>query len=221
MELKDAVRQRRSIRKFLSKPVPEETIKEIITDSLWAPSWGNTQPWEIVIVTGDPLEQYRKENTEAHMSGKTPNPDITVPSVWPDLLTKRYKDVGRSVLGSLSIERGDTEGRIKYYGEMASLFGATALIMLVVDKDISLEYAILDAGLIIQNICLFAQDKGLGTCIMAATINFPDIARRLFSIPDSKRIVIGTALGWPDLDAPVNQFQRERGSLDEFVTWAK
>ncbi len=221
MELKDAIRQRRSIRKFLSKPVPEETIREIISDSLWAPSWGNTQPWEMVVVTGNLLEQYQKENTEAHMSGEAPNPDIVMPTAWPDPLTKRYKNVGKSVLSSLSIERGDTEGRMKYYAEMASLFGATALILLVVDKEISLEYAILDAGLIVQNICLIAQDKGIGTCIMAATINYPDIARKLFSIPDTKQIVIGTALGWPDLDAPVNQFQRERGCVDEFVKWVK
>ncbi len=221
MELKDAVMQRRSIRNFLSKPVPEETIKEIISKSLWAPSWGNTQPWEMVIVTGDILEQYRVENTHAHMSGQVPNPDISVPTAWPDPLTKRYKDVGKSVLSSLSIERGDTEGRMKYYSEMASLFGATALIMMVIDKEIPLEYAILDAGLIVQNICLLAQDKGLGTCILAATINYPDIARKLFSIPDSKRIIIGTALGWPDFGAPVNQFQRERGSIDEFIKWVK
>ena len=48
MELKEAIRNRRSIRQFMSKPVPEEMIRELIADSLWAPSWGNTQPWEIV-----------------------------------------------------------------------------------------------------------------------------------------------------------------------------
>ena len=46
METRDAILQRRSIRKFLAKSVPEETIKEIIADALWAPSWGNTQPWD-------------------------------------------------------------------------------------------------------------------------------------------------------------------------------
>jgi nitroreductase len=52
MELREVIRNRRSIRQFLAKPVPEEMIRDIIADALWAPSWGNTQPWEIVVVTG-------------------------------------------------------------------------------------------------------------------------------------------------------------------------
>ena len=56
MELQEAIRGRRSIRHFLPKPVSKKIIEEIIADTLWAPSWGNTQPWEIVAVTGEPLQ---------------------------------------------------------------------------------------------------------------------------------------------------------------------
>jgi nitroreductase len=58
MELREAVRNRRSIRHFLAKPVPEEMVRDIIADALWAPSWGNTQPWEIVVVSGDKPRRY-------------------------------------------------------------------------------------------------------------------------------------------------------------------
>ncbi len=40
-------------------------------------------------------------------------------------------------------------------------------------------------------------------------------ARRSF-----KRIAMGVALGYRDWDYPVNQFERGRGKLEEFVTWA-
>jgi hypothetical protein len=32
---------------------------------------------------------------------------------------------------------------------------------------------------------------------------------------------MGVGLGWPDVDAPVNSFKRNRGDLDEFVRWAR
>ena len=70
MELQDAIQNRRSIRCFLPKPVPEETVRELVGRALWAPSWGNTQPWDIVIATGGPLERFKKENKEALLSGK-------------------------------------------------------------------------------------------------------------------------------------------------------
>ncbi|MCP4749750.1 MAG: nitroreductase [Proteobacteria bacterium] len=221
METRDAVRERRSIRQFLSKPVPEETIREIVSDALWAPSWGNTQPWEIFAVTGAALEHFKKENQETFFSGKAPNPEISIPMEWPEAQKTRYKGIGKSVLGALSIAREDQEGRIKYAGEMYSFFNTPALLMLVVDKELSLEYAMLDIGIVLQTVCLLAQDRGLGTCILAASIFYPDISRKLFSIPDDKRIVIGTALGWPDTEAPINRFERTRGSLDELVKWVK
>ena len=60
MELREAIRSRRSIRQFLAKPVSEELIEDLIASALWAPSWSNSQPWEIVVVTGEKLEQFVK-----------------------------------------------------------------------------------------------------------------------------------------------------------------
>ena len=65
MQLQEAIRSRRSIRQFLSKPVEEDVIQELIANSLWAPSWGNTQSWEVVVVTGQKLEEFKKKSQEA------------------------------------------------------------------------------------------------------------------------------------------------------------
>ena len=221
MELREAVRQRRSIRQFLAKSVPEEIIREIISDALWAPSWGNTQPWEIVAVTGEALAQFKKENLEAVVSGKPANPEIPIPMVWPERLKSRYQAVGKNLMESLDIARDDKEGRGKFYGQMFYLFDAPALLMLVVDKEVALEYAMLDIGIIQQTICLLAHDRGLGTCIMAASISYPEIVHRILSIPESKRVVMGTALGWPDRDSPVNNFKRVREDIEEFLRIVK
>ena len=62
MQLVDSIRQRRSIRQFLPKPVPDEIIKDIISEAVWSPSWGNTQQWEMMVVTRDKLSKLREEN---------------------------------------------------------------------------------------------------------------------------------------------------------------
>jgi len=221
MELQEAIRGRRSIRHFLPKPVSEKIIEDLITDTLWAPSWGNTQPWEIVAVTGEPLGKFKKQNREALLAGKVSNTDISMPEAWPDAYKMRYRELGKSVLGSLAIARDDKEARLQHFARMFGLFDAPAVILVTIDKELLVEYAMLDVGIFLHGFCLLAHDRGLGTCIMAAIVNYPEIVRELFSVPENKRLVMGAALGWPDPDAPVNCFERRRGTLEEFVRWVK
>jgi len=219
MELQQAVLGRRSIRQFLPKPVPEEMIQELIAKSLWSPSWGNTQPWEIFVGTGDALAEFKKKNRNAVLEGRASTTDIPMPQVWPDCNKLRYKELGKSVLGALSIAREDKQARIEHFARMFYLFDAPAVVIFAVDKALLLEYAMLDVGLILQTFCLLAHDRGLGTCILAAAVAYPEIAREVFSIPETKRLVMGAALGWPDPDAPVNLFERNRISVEECVKW--
>ncbi len=219
MDINEAVKKRRSIRSFLPDRVPEETIKELISDALWAPSWGNTQQYEFVVATGNALERFKKENREAFLSGEKPAPDVPMPEKWPETFKKRYMDVGKSVLTSLSISREDKIGRMNYYGDMFSLFNATALLIVIVDKNILLEYAMLDVGIFIQTFKLLAHARGLGTISLAASVTHPKIIRRIFNIPESMRIIIGTALGWPDNDSAVNNFERKRDPVEMFARW--
>ncbi len=219
MQTRVCVQSRRTIRKFLPKSVPKEMIEKVISDALWAPSWGNTQPWEFIVVTGPALEKFKAENKNALMAGMKPSPEIQMPEEWSDTLKSRYKEVGKSVLSSLSIPRKDLEGRLNYYGEMFSIFDAPALLLVLLDKSLMLEYAMLDVGLFMQTFMLLACDRGLGTAALAASVNFPEILRKCLPVPENKRIAIGVAIGWPDPDAPVNRFQRSRASIDELVTW--
>ena len=219
--MQETIRNRRSIRQFLPKPVSENIIEDLISDSLWAPSWGNTQPWEIVVVTGEKLEAFKKKNQEALLAGKESNPDVPMPKVWPDAYLSRYKELGKSVLESLSIPREDKEARLQHFVRMFALFDAPAIIIVTIDKSLSLEYAMLDIGIFLQTFCLLAHDRGLGTCIMAAIVNYPEIVHELFSIPEDKLLAMGAVIGWPDPNAPVNLFERGRGAPQEFVSWVK
>ncbi|MEM3012832.1 MAG: nitroreductase family protein, partial [Candidatus Hadarchaeales archaeon] len=50
MDTLEAIRKRRSVRSFKSDPVPEEDLKKILEAASWAPSAGNCQPLELVVV---------------------------------------------------------------------------------------------------------------------------------------------------------------------------
>ncbi|MEJ2589176.1 MAG: nitroreductase [Deltaproteobacteria bacterium] len=221
MDVKTAVKERRSIRSFKPDPVPQETLREILEAARWSPSWGNTQPWELYVVTGDALEAFKKRNRQKCLDGETPLSEIPMPEVWPDVLKKRYVDVGKGVLTALSIARGDVEGRNRYYGDMFNLFDAPAMILVCLNKALCIEYAMLDVGLIVQTICLLAHERGIGTCILAASVNHPQVVRDLLPIPEDRLIVIGMAMGYPDDASPVNHFERQRAPLKDWVTWVR
>ena len=51
------IAERRSIRKYKEKPVPQAMIKEIIQAGALAPSSKNRQPWKFTVVTGNAKEE--------------------------------------------------------------------------------------------------------------------------------------------------------------------
>ena len=53
MELNEAIRGRRSVRSYEPRPVPRETLVELVEAGCWAPSAGNLQTWKFVILTDE------------------------------------------------------------------------------------------------------------------------------------------------------------------------
>jgi nitroreductase len=50
MDLMEAIKRRRSIRKYRPDPVPESALQTVLEAVKWSPSWANTQCWEVVVV---------------------------------------------------------------------------------------------------------------------------------------------------------------------------
>jgi len=68
MELADAIRSRRSVRKYTDYYVSDEEITELMEAARWAPSWANSQVWEYIVVR----ERGLIEKTTATYSKKNP-----------------------------------------------------------------------------------------------------------------------------------------------------
>lgn len=60
-QLMEAIKERRSIRKYEDKEVPEDLLKQVLEAVQWAPSWANTQCWEIVVVKDQATKQQLQE----------------------------------------------------------------------------------------------------------------------------------------------------------------
>ena len=110
MELAAAIKGRRSIRKFKSQDVPKSVITEILEEARWSPSWGNTQPWDLYVLTGKTLAKFKEMNLKQTLAGAAIASDVPMLEKWPDAMKARYGELGKVVLSVQGIKREDKEG---------------------------------------------------------------------------------------------------------------
>ncbi len=67
MDVLEAIKTRRSIRKYEKRPVPEELLAKILEAGRWAPSANNAQPWNFIVLRDEGI---RKEMTRVTTYGK-------------------------------------------------------------------------------------------------------------------------------------------------------
>jgi len=218
MELKQTIKERRSVRGFLPKPVPKKTINSILSLAGRAPSWGNTQSWELLVISGDLVKKLGEAFCQKARESASQTPDFEMPKIFPEPYLSRYRQVGKDLFSILGIQRGDTDGRLSHSLYNFRGFGAPIFLYVLLDQGLS-PYAFLDAGLFLQTLCLVAVDHGLGTCILAALARYPEVIREYLPIPKGKKILIGVALGYPDKKAPANRYRSRREPLENWVTW--
>jgi nitroreductase len=222
MDIVEAINQRKSIRAFKSDPVPKEILKDIMELALRAPSYDNTQPWEFAIVTGKKLEEIRQAFVE---KAEEANPDIALIREFPQPYDTRRRVLGRKVLELKGISREDKEKRGRWLLQGLRLFEAPCVIYIYIDRSFYRQgdglniWPVFDCGLVAENVMLLATKYGLGTIPQIQAVVYPDVLRKVLGIPDSKLIVLGIAVGYPDQDDPINQLRSEREPLDNVSTW--
>ncbi len=217
MDVIEAIRNRRSARAFRPDPVPVELLHRIIEDSLYSPSSSNCQPWHLVVVGGKPMEELKQALVDKERSGDAGASDVLLPE--PTGATReRRRALMKQIYGSMGIGRDDEDKRRVWWEKMDRFFGAPNAVIICLEKAL-LPRALVDIGLIAQTLMLAAHGYGLGTCTIARAVHHPGVLRRLFDIPDTEAIICGVAVGYPDLNAPVNQFRSARESSVNLVRW--
>ncbi len=218
MDVLEAIRTRRSIRGFKPDPVPQAALREILTIACRAPSSMNTQPWEVIVVSGPALGELREANIAALKAGT--RPDQWGPArPYEGKYRDRQVEIGVQLYRSLDIAREDAQRRAEWWQKGMRYFDAPVALILAMDKSFPEVTGAIAIGSLAQTICLTAQAYGLGTCIAVQGVMFPDVVRRVTGTPDTKRLVSSIALGYPDWGFPANQVISTRVPLEEVVTW--
>jgi nitroreductase len=218
MDVFEAVRTRKSIRGFKNDPVPKEILAEILEISTRAPSSDNSQPWEIFVLTGESLDSIRKENLEA-FEEEMNSPREGSSTGYQPVYRKRQIKLAVQLYQLMDIAREDREKRLDWMKRGFRFFDAPVGIILTADESLDNETAASDNGGLAQTICLVALKNGLGTCIIQQGISYPAVIRRNAGIPESKRLCLAIALGYPDWEFPANRIESDREPLDVNTTW--
>lgn len=175
MELMDAIRQRRSVRKYEEIPVPDEVLQEVLEAGLYAPSAVNRQPWFFVVI-----------RSKERMDKLTETMNYVSQAIEPNLKRRfeRHPEVVK-----------DTTAFVRRLGGAPVCILAFRLKPDDVDDALSTTQSVAAA---IENILLAAVDKGLGGCWLTAPVEAKvgEQIREAFA-PDKGALVAMVTLGYP------------------------
>jgi len=176
MNTLEAIKTRRSIRKFKNKSVPKSELAKIIEAGIRAPSSMNKQPWKFVVVTNP--EKIKKmvdvAKTELITFLKTPEGKKKYPGA-----VERF------------MQRAQKPDDMIFYNAPAVIF------VIQTEEAANGQF---DHGLATENILLSAHELGLGTvCVgLAVFMENSESARKMLGMKKGEKIVITIPIGYPD-----------------------
>jgi nitroreductase len=217
MEIVKAIKSRQTIRAFKSVPVSRDILQELLETAIRAPSWANTQTWELSVAGGEAMEELRQNIVSKALTDAERQPDIPRPD-WPSPYRERTKENGSKLFQLLGIARDDKEKQLDWMVQMHSFFGAPNAIFIFSDKGLS-QWSLFNIGLLSENIALAAMQYGLGTAMLASVTGYAEDIKTILNIPQTKQLVIGIAIGYPNMQSPSNSFRSSREPLSSLATW--
>ena len=211
MDTLDAIKTRKCIRKFLDTPVEKEKIDAILETAVRTPSWANSQPWEVFIVSGAPLERIKEGYEEKYLNKAPHELETPRPAAWPENAKDRQKGLRPGIIRDCGEEAAN-----QFVMLNQTMFSTPMIIFIGIDKMLG-EWAMYDIGAYSQSLMVAANELGLGTIPAVQLMNFPDILRKEMEIPENIKLAIGIAIGYEDTSHDINKFVSERSPLNETV----
>ena len=190
MELHDALMTTRAMRRFADDPVDDATVQRILRAAVQAPSGGNIQPYQFLVVTEQDLkDRIAAIYLEAH---------------------ERYEPAVQQYVPPFKDEAAERRHQRNWAAtdHLARNLAAVPVMVLVLVPKISMaiedEQGAMDVGPVyasvypaIQNLILAARDEGLGTTLTTVFRIYEDQVREVCGIPDRYEVVALLPLGVP------------------------
>lgn len=190
MEVMQAINNRRSIRRFKSDAISDETIRTILEAGIKAPSGKNRQPWEFVVVKGDKraeMVQIMREGIQAIKSA--------------------HGNTGSAENSAKIMEQAPVTIFI------FNPYGTLPWQERSIEQQIFDTVDIQSTGAAIQNMILAAMDLGIGSLwICDVFFAYEGLCRWLNK---DCQMIAALSLGYTDENPPA----RPRKNLDEVTEW--
>lgn len=219
MNITTALKQRKSVRAFLNKPIEKSKINTILKAAAHAPSGVNTQPWQVAVVTGAKKRALQAQIETTFRSGDKGKADYPYyPDQWIEPYKSRRKDCGLQLYSTLDITREDKPRQLDQWAANYRAFDAPVMLLFFMNGAMKTG-SFMDYGMFLQSVMLGAVDEGLATCALASLASYPHIIKPALAYPDDSLLVCGMALGYEDKDAIVNSYRTPRIEASEFTQY--
>ena len=216
--LEELLNERYSVRAFLPKVVPQETIEQVLKVAQRTASWCNSQPWRLEITSGEATERFRQVMHDAAAAGRPSSGDFPFPREYNGVYLARRRESGFQLYNALEIPRGDKAGYAKQALQNFNFFGAPHVAIIHTDEALGV-YGAIDCGAYVSNFMLAGQALGLGTIPQAALARHSGLIRRHFALGDDRRVVCGISFGYADHAHKVNSYRTSRAGASDVVTF--
>jgi nitroreductase len=190
MDVMDAIKRRRSIRKYKPDEIPKDVLDKLLSAMRLAPSAKNRQPWRFIVV--------RDEATKAKLADACNGQKwiaeapvvIVACGSEKDAAVRYYRDARAITAVGWDIEEEMKNGSMDYE-----------------------SFVPIDLAIALDHLTLAAAEEGLGTCWIGALDEVQ--VKKLLSVPDDMRAPLATPIGypvsWPD--------PKSRKPLEEIVCY--
>src|SRR3979490_693083 len=216
--LEELLNERYSVRAFLPDPVPREIIEQGPTVAQRTASWCNSQPWQVLIASGEAKERFRKLIYAEAASGAGDDHDFKPPREYLGVYLERRRESGFQLYHTLGIIRGDKAAYGRQALENYNFFGAPHVAIIHTDEPLGI-YGPIECGAYVSNFMLGAQALGLGTIPQAALARHSGLIRRHFNLGDDRRVVCGISFGFADHAHKVNSYRTSPASGADTLTF--
>jgi len=199
---------RHSARSFLDQPVSEELIRQIIAEAQNAPSWCNSQPAKVYVLTGDAAKKMAETHVANNVNKTRSWAEIMPPQ--PDTWNPNNNDNIAEYLTAADTNEGQND-RFGFIARNKYIFHSPVIVYITIPRN-STMYQAYDAGAFGYGICLAAHAHGLGSIPAYEFVRFPQEIRDALEIPESESLLMGIGIGYAD-EAEINNFHAYNGRV--------
>jgi nitroreductase len=161
------LKQRRTVRQFTPDAIPQKILDVVFEAAMWAPSHGNAQPWEFVVV-GPQARARLLELFRAKADELLADPDL--PALKRRGITVLKEDFGGAPFMVAVVSRPPAD-------------------------DLERRENPLSTAVAVQNMCLAAWDEGVGAVWLSFGAAPP--VRGVLGIEEGETVVALLAMGFP------------------------